>query len=271
MKNSIKSCFGVSCLMLFYFVANTQPQSKLSVTARIDFYSIPISDPDTDIPEPKYDVSGELELNQAAYVELNWWFAKNLGCSFGLGIHNFNQSVDVLIDRDNSNFPIAANHRVWKIIGLSPTIGLLWKWNKMQTHLYVSNFEPLDIQKSTVIPHYYVHSYNPETEIFNSVEVFERLTPSNAFYSYNLWQLNFQYQLTNNVGMLLGIETKLGKQAGIPYRIQIYTYEDNQVEDKILANDYKFQAQYTAITVGMSYTFKLKKGDKVKSKDKSSK
>jgi len=260
MKNALKSCFGVFCFVLIIPFAQAQPQNKVSISGRVDFYSIPVNDPGTDVPDPTYNVNGKLGLNQAAYVDLNWWFGKNIGCSFGLGIHNFNYSADVFIPHVDPAFPpIVESHRTWSVLGLSPTFGLEWRSNKFLTHFCISNFQPIKIKKSSYIHRYNIHSYDPEAEIFHSIEVTEDITPSNSFETYNLWQLYFQYQLTENVGMSLGFETTLGKTLAYSYRIQIFEYDDLQVENKRIANDYKFLSYYRAITVGMSYTFELKK------------
>lgn len=260
MKNTLKSCFGVFYLVLVIPFAQAQPQNKLSISARVDFYSIPINDPGTDVPDPKYDVSGILGLNQAAYVDLNWWFNKNIGCSFGLGLHNFNYSADAFVPHSDPSFPpIVESHRTWSVLGLSPTIGLKLRLNKFLTQFCISNFQPIKIEKSAYIHRYNIHSFDPETESFHSVEITEDITPSNSFETYNLWQLYLQYHLTENVGVSLGFETTLGKTLAYSYRIQIYDYDDLQIEDKQIANDYKFLSYYRAITFGMSYTFNLKK------------
>lgn len=265
MTNSFKSCFGVLCLLHSCIFALAQPQNKLSISARVDFYSIPVNNPGTDIPYPKYDINGKLGLNQAAYIDLNWRFAKNLGCSFSLGIHNFNYTVDIYVPNYIEGFmPTIDDHRSWKVLGISPTIGLIWKSNKFQTHFCVSNFIPFKIIKSRFHPSYGVHTFNPETEDVHSIVVSEGLYPSNSLSSYNLWQLYFQYSLTDKVGIILGLETTIGKIIGKPYTIKIEEYEDFQIDSKTVANDYGFTYYYSAITFGMSYTFNLKKGNKEK-------
>ena len=265
MKNSIKSCFGVICIVHFITFAQAQPQSKLSISARVDFYSIPLNDPGTDILDPKYDVTGKLGLNQAIYADLNWWFAKNIGASFGLGMHNFNYSVDIFVPREAEGFqPLIDDHRSWRVVGVSPTIGIIWRLNKFQTQFCVSNFEPISIKQSQYTQNYAIHSFDPEAESWHSTEITEDLTPFNSFSSYNLWLLYFQYQLTDNVRMLLGFETTIRKTEASPYRIKIEEYDDLQVENKTTANDFAFTPYYRALTFGMSYTFNLKKGDKVK-------
>jgi hypothetical protein len=199
-------------------------------------------------------------LNQAIYFDLNWWFSNSFGASFGFGMHNFNNSVDIIIPNSVPGFmPTVDDHRKWKVLGVSPTIGLLYRLNKFHVQFCVSNFEPISIKQSHFTQDYKIHNFNIETETWHSIEVAEVLTPSNSFYSYNLWQVYLHYQIANNFKVSLGFETTIGKSKASPYRIKIEEYSDLQTENKSVANDFAYTPYYRAVTFGMSYTLYLKK------------
>jgi len=265
MKNTYKSCFGVICFVHIISLAHAQPQNKLSISARVDFYSIPVNNPGTDIPNPKHDVNGQLDLNQAAYVDLNWWFANNFGAFIGLGMHTFNNSVDIFVPNYIEGFkPTIDDHRSWKSIAVCPTIGLLWKWKKFQTQIGVSKFQSLKVNQSHYSQNYSSHGFNPETEMWHSIAVTEEIYLANTMSLYTLWYFNFQYQITDNIKILFGYESTIGKKLSYPYRLLIEEFDDLIIEDKTVSNDFKFLDYYKALTFGTSYTFNLKKGDKIK-------
>ena len=268
MKSTLKSCFGAICVLHLCIIAQAQPQSKLSISARVDFYSIPINDPGTDIPDPKYEVNGKLGLNQAAYIDLNWWFANDFGGFIGLGMHTFDNSVDIFVPNYIEGFkPTVDDHRSWKFLSICPTVGLMWKWKKFQTQIGVSKFESIKVNQSHYSQPYTIHSFNPETETWHSVAVTEDVYLTNYMSLYTLWSFNFHYQLTDNTKIIFGYETTIGKILSQQYRLVIEEFDDLIIDNKTVSNDFKYLGNYKALTFGMSYTFNLKKGDNSNASD----
>lgn len=139
-----------------------------------------------------------------------------------------------------------------KVVGWGPALGIAYSAERFKFWLSVNNYEPLEMNishESRAYSYQILNLDRPQEPASFRIE--EAFTPKGYSDKYIIWNVAIQYKIHKGLNFHGGFETTFDRPYD-NYRLHIYEYLVDKLET---VNDFKLLNKYTAVTVGMSYSF----------------
>ncbi len=261
---NIKSVFAFIAVVL---IVNCVQAQKIEIRLKADLFSFPVSNFTSDISNPKYEAAGHARTNEAAYVDFAWYPLKEFGMLIGYGFHSFNFETHFVIPRQSGQGNHRNEYRLMSGVGSGPKLGIIYKHNKIRTSVNYSMFEKLTSKQSHQSESYSLTIFDvgvPNPIL--AVGVSEDYIIGEFDISYPLWQFNIEYNIVSGLFLQAGFETKLRKPQ-YAYRLQLIDFLNDGPPEGLLVNDFRLNSQYSAYTIGLSYSIPIKKNNHYEHKE----
>ena len=215
-----------------------------------------------------YDIKAKGHITQAAYLDFTYWPLHHWGISLGAGVHSFHSEIEYLIP-DISHFTQDTDlyrHDQIKSVGMGPLIALQYRNDRFRAR---AGLMVLDFSKQE----YPVRLGSTGIYIFDGSEVVAQVEIEenhfwNGFYQSNyLFQLDFSYEVLDNLSCRIGFETTFNKDKYYPYRTMINGFTIGDEPEIQVLNNFKMSNTYSAFSLGVEYVIGFGKYGKDKNID----